>query len=100
MREEPRLVHEEAMIRIRMYETVAPRGEYGVALADVERVVARAQPDEVILHSLMSASPLPGSNSRRRCAGDSTTMISSVGRTTASSRCPPMAVPSRLPITL
>src|SRR5438105_6927197 len=99
MRDQPRLVYEEAVSRVGMHEAIAASGEYGVALADMERVVPRAQPDKKISHSLMSANPLPGSNSRRKCAGDSTMTISSVGRTMASSRCPPMAEPSCLPIT-
>src|SRR5579883_1205065 len=47
----------------------------------------------------MSASPVCGSGLRRKCAGDSVTITSRVGRTNASRRWPPWALPSDLATT-
>lgn len=48
-RQQPRLVHEQAVIRAAADEAVAVGGEHGAALAHVERAVARAQPHQIIL---------------------------------------------------
>jgi hypothetical protein len=51
-------------------------------------------------YSLIRAIPAAGSNSFFKCAGLSVSTNSQVGRACACSRCPPCAVPSRLPITI
>lgn len=47
----------------------------------------------------INARPVSGSSRFRKAAGDSTSTISSVGHTRASSRCPPCALPSAFPTT-
>lgn len=72
---------------------VSPAGH--AAESPVERSPQRAS-RACSYQSRIRASPLAGSFALQRWVGDSVTMISSVGRTRPSCRCPASAVPSRL----
>ncbi len=63
------------------------------------RTGRRALQELNTIHNAINARLLSGSKRLQRCAGDSTSTTSSVGRTWASSKCPPRVVPSARPTT-